>query len=256
MPYLNLDQALAAAAPVITAGAPLVSTDKTLLDLRRELKLSLGNRGDYDEILDGSRWINDAYLLITSGIKFEETKFGFVFPTVANQPFYLMPAAIQYATQISLADTADYPVHGGTPLERITDQIYRQLPDTDRLGIPRAFFRFGRMLVIWPTPLAVYQLAVEGRVRPLKLVNDTDSPILPPEWHRALMVKAKSFAKEDLEEDDGAEKSQNSYVRMVREMGSPEAEEQNADYATIRPVRRARDLPRTRRAIEPGEGGL
>jgi hypothetical protein len=251
MPYLNLTEATAAAAPVLTAGAPLTSTGKTLAQFRDELETALGNRDDYTPG-QANTWINDAYLLIASGVKFAETKFGFTFNTVAGQPFYLLPPAAQYLTKLSLGDAADFPTYGGTPLEPLDAEVYRQLPDTDYLGIPRGYLRFGRMLVLWPTPTAVYPLYADGRVRPQVMTADTDSPILPPEWHRAILVKAKSFAQEDLEEYDNSERAQNSYVRMVREMGDPQAEEEQ--FAQMRPVRKLSDLRRSRRTYEPGEG--
>jgi hypothetical protein len=255
MPYLNLDAALAAAAPVITAGAPLTDTGKTLAQLRDELKVSLGNRDDYSP-LQANTWINDAYLLIASGIKLAETSFGFSFNTIIGQPFYLLPAAVQYTEQLSLGDSADFPVYGGVPIQKIDQQIYRQLPDTDTdpRGITKAAFRFNRMLVVWPTPVSVHPIYVEGRVRPAPLTNDLDSPILPLEWHRNLLLKAKSFAQEDLEEFDNSERAQNSYVRNLREMGDPQAEEEADGLHTMRPVRRLSDLQRSRVAIEPGDG--
>lgn len=255
MPYLNLDEASAAAAPVITDGAPLTDTGKTLAQLRDELKVALGNRDDYTPV-QANTWINDAYLLIASGIKFAETDFSFSFNTVVGQPFYLLPPAVQYTTEISSADSANFSVYGGAPLQRIDEQVYRQLPDTDSdpRGIVRAVFRWNRMLVLWPTPAAVYPIRVEGRVRPDPLVQDSDSPILPLEWHRGLLVKAKTFAQEDLEEYDNAERSQNSYVRLVREVGDPQAEEEAGVYASMRPVRKLSDLRRSHRTLEPGDG--
>lgn len=255
MPYLNLDEALAAAAPVLTAGAPLTDTGKTLAQLRDELKVALGNRDDYSP-LQANTWINDAYLLIASGIKFAETDFSFTFNTVIGQPFYLLPPAVQYTTEISLGDSADFPVYGGTPVQRIDEQIYRQLPDTDTdpRGITKGVFRWNRMLVLWPTPVAVHPILVEGRVRPSPLVNDSDSPILPLEWHRGLLIKAKSFAQEDLEEYENAERTQNSYVRLIREVGDPQAEEEAGTFATLRPVKRLSDLRRSRTVVEPGDG--
>lgn len=233
MPYLDLDPAAAAAAPVITDGAPIVSGYKTLLQLRTDLLSALGNRGDATPAMLNS-WINDAYLLIASGIKFNESQGTYTFNTVVGQPFYKMPAAVQFTTGVSMADPTNYPFDGGVPLNKIDEQTYRRLPLLQ--DVPESYFRWNGMIVIYPTPAAVKAIVVEYRIRPVPLVQDTDSPILPNEWGRGLFLKAKSFAYADLEEADNAERTQNDYVRFLREVGSTESEEKTSQYAAFRRV--------------------
>ena len=242
MPFLDLDPAAAVAAPVITDGAPLANFGYTLDQLRSKLKRSLGNREDVsaDELRD---WINEAYLLIASGLKLKETQGAFTFNTVATKYLYALPQQVQYTTRASIADSTNFPFDGGTPLDKIDADTFRRLPDL--ADVPESFFVYGNLMVVYPSGSG-QAVRVEYVIRPSNLVAPTDCPVLSLEWHRGILVKAKSFAYADLEEWEASKEAQNEYVRFLREIGDPVAEEKTGQYAAFRRVDRMSQLKRYR----------
>lgn len=250
MPFLDLDPSTAIAAPIITDGAPLTGFGHTLAQLRSELVLSQGNRGDV-EPPQLNTWINDAYLLIASGLKLKETKGAFLFTTVSDAYLYKLPSQVRYTTGASLVDSTDFPFYGGKPLDKIDEQTFRRLPeDTD--NFPEKYFIYGNLLGVWPAGQGS-NVVVEYALRPQALVQDDDSPILPLEWHRGLLLKAKTFAYADLEEWDNRDRAQNDYVSFLREIGDPEAEEKTSQVAAFRRVNRRDQINRYRPQRERGD---
>lgn len=249
MPYLDIDSAVAIAAPVITDGAPLAAFGHSLLQLRTEVTRSLGNRSDVTGP-EVDTWINDAYLLIASSIKLKETKGAFKFTLQSGKYIYLLPPQVQYTTRASLVDATNFPFDGGAPLDKIDEDTFRRLPNlTD---VPDSYFVFGNMLVVHPAGTA-QDVVVEYRLRPKKMVADADCPIFPEEWHRGILLKAKTFAYADLEEWDNRDRAQNDYVSFVREIGDPESEEKSGQYASFRRVNRQRQIRRYDSRLDPRE---
>jgi hypothetical protein len=220
VPFAVLDQTTAAAAPVTTLGAPLISVGETLATLRAELKLQVV-RDDVDDPRY-NLFINKAYRKLVSMLTIQEFSGSLSIATVAAQPFYLLPQAVGYIKKLSLADAVYYP-RGGIDLQRIDADYYRRLPV--RTGQPEMYFRQGGMLVIWPTPDTVDTMALDFRIRPVALTADNHSPILPLEWHDALALKARHIAFRSLQMFEKAAIAQNDFVTEIREIEQVEAGE-------------------------------
>jgi hypothetical protein len=238
MPWIALDPALAQAAPVTTAGAPLTSVGDTLLSLGTDLQSQLANRADVTSPRR-AKWINRAYRHLCAMLPLPELKYSFGLTLVADQPMYLLPktAAGWVSTgvikQAGLADADNYP-SGGIPWTFISEQQYIELPDrTDR---PTAFLRYRDMAVVWPTPEDVHTAVFYSRIRPQDLVADTDSPILPPEWHEAILLAARYRALRDLREWKEAAIANNDFVAHIRVLNDNAAEEQGEQETKITPV--------------------
>lgn len=243
MPYTLLDPATAAAAPITTIGAPLTSVGETLATMRAWLTNALSNR---TTLLPAqyNAWINTAYRQITGMVKPLELDGNVQLALVANQPLYLLPANVAYTRDMSLADPTDFQ-SGGRPLEKIDLPKYRRLPSAPYGTIsmpPRSWFRFGRMAVIWPTPLAAYTAVLDCKCSILSLVNDTDSPILQQDLHFAIELLAKRVALRDLKAYQEAAIAQNDFLEYFRPLLNTDAEE-NADAEfTFQPAREAGDI--------------
>lgn len=241
MPYLVIDPAAAAAAPVLTLGAPRTSEGETLLSLRTELFFQLGGRDDLtDDRLD--KLINWAYLDLWSSLKLDESDASYGFSTVPAQPFYLVPPQVRSTRRAAIIDTSS--VYGGTPLEKTDLSSYRQLEVAS--GIPQSYFRSNGVLVLYPTPDAVYSVAVDFRLRPLRLVEDTDSPILAEEWHETILLNARKKGFSATMEFDKAMPAHNDFVDSVRRKEDPAADEDSDRIVASSVPRSGRMLRRSR----------
>lgn len=243
MPYDVLDPSLAVAAPTTTWGNPLTSIGETLETIRAELVARLQNRTD---ITNGTadytrmdKCINQAYRNLCAMLDLKELQGSVALTTVASKNFYLIPLTVAWITKLSLADSTDYFYRGGTPLEKIDLDEYRILPDTSTYFqnqvpiLPCKFFRWNRMVVVWPTPTGVYTLPMDFRVRPAKLTNTTDSPILPEEFHESLIHAAEERLWNVLKMPDRAAIARNNKVDALRSIINTDGEENSQSDSTI-----------------------
>lgn len=242
MPYRVLDPTIAAAAPATTAGAPLTSSGETLLSFRSELIEELQAKTDMTPSrLD--KWINKAYRQTAAMLDLKELWASVGLSLVASQPFYLIPPSVAWIKRVSVADTTSYVMDGGRPLDMIEEATYRGLPDDSievqlSYGFPRAYFRYGRMVVFWPYPGGTLTAPMEFRVRPLDLVNDTDSPLLPSEFHETIMLYAKARALRGTGAEYGeVQAATNDAVSSLRPLLNTDAEENEAREISLAPVR-------------------
>lgn len=243
MPYIALDETLAEAAPTWTVGAPRTSVGKTLAGITAELNAQLGGRTDIDPARM-TAWINDAYLDLTSSVDLPELKTSLALTVLADQPLYMLPSNFSYSTGAELVDTTSYVFQGGVPLDKIDDLMYRRLPELSDL--PRAFFIFNGMLVLWPTPSQATSVVLECVADPMPLVDDTDSPILAQSWHEGIQLLAKAKAHAALIEPDLAQLAMNDYISWMRRRQDKNAQEKTGMIARARGVRSLRDANRLR----------
>lgn len=243
MPYITLDETLAEVAPAWTVGAPRTSYGKTLADMTAELQAQLGGRTDIDPARMAV-WINDAYLDLASSLNLPELRASLALTILASQPLYMLPDNFDHSLSAALVDTTSYAYQGGTPLDKIDDLMYRRLPDLSDL--PRVYFVFNNMLVLWPTPSQGTSVVLECEAEPMPLVNDTDSPILARAWHEGVQLLAKAKAHAGLLEPDLAQLAMNDYIAWMRRRQDKNAQEKDGMIARARGVRSLRDANRLR----------
>ena len=245
MPYIVLDPTTATVIPAGTLGVPRTSYGKTLADFRAELREELGNRSDIatnDVRVDN--WINKAYRYVCSIITVKESFAPISFSLVAGQPLYLLPDAVSWVKDAALADTTDYPISGGSPLTPMDLDTYRKLPENTQ-GLPEfptAYFREGRMLVIYPTPTAVQTVVLNVKVRPKPMTGTTDSPYLPEEFHDSILLRAKHVGFRALKAYTEAGIARNDFVSDIETLEDADSKEEV--QASVRPARSERDLRR------------
>lgn len=239
MPYIAFDPATAAAAPASTLGAPLTSIGWTFADYQVRLLEELGNTADAT-LVRRKLWINDAYKHLLGLLKMQEMKGTIEQATVAAQPLYLVPSNVRSVLRVGVIDDETYTTQGGRKLTLIDEHSYRMLPDTD--AEPVSYFRYGRMLVLYPTPDDVRTMIWEVVARPASLVDDTDSPIVPEEFHEAILLRAKHVGFRALRRYTDAAAAQNDFVSTIRFLRDAEADEEEDKQASVIPIRSARQL--------------
>ncbi len=250
MPYNVLDPSTAAAAPTTTLGNPLVSQGETLSSISTELLAQLGNRTDVPAPRLNS-WINKAYRSVAGMLTLKELEGSLGLSLVASQPLYLIPIQVAWIKRLGVQDSTNYLTWQGRELDPIDLTIYRNLQTSvggggSPNGPPRSYFRMNRTVVIWPTPDNAYTAPLDFRVRPNDLVNPTDSPMLPVEFHNAILVRARAIAWGALPGNKKyADDAQNEFVSEIKPLVNTDSEEAAAPYPVVSPVRARRSLFRT-----------
>lgn len=229
MPFIPITREDAEDAPDIPDGDPLTSVGMTLDSMSAELLSMLGGRQDIssDRL---TTWINASYLDLCTSLELSELRGSYQFSTVADQPLYGLPDAVLDTIGLSLTDPTDFVLAGGTPATKRSLDWYRRAADsslspTSYFPVATDYFSYNKVLVLWPTPIQVNSMVLDFSIRPGFLVDPTDSPILPLEWHWAILLGARSIAHEALLEWDMAAPAQNSYVNYVRRRTDRKAEE-------------------------------
>lgn len=246
MPFTVLDSSTAAAAPVSTAGAPLTSVGETLASFEAAMVDDLQGRLDVGNTRI-ARAINKAYVNLCAMLDINELNGSVSYSLVASQPFYLVPANMAWIKWFGDEDSTDY-LDGGRGFELIDDMTYRTLPDSSSINtasiLPYRYFRYGRMVVIWPTPAAASTAAMDFRVRPASLVNPTDSPILPPEFHEPLFEMAKARLLRTIGMRSEGDRVFNDGVGALRVILNSDAAEKDAMHMSLQPIRARQQLYR------------
>lgn len=253
MPYGPLDPTTAQAAPVTNIGAPVWDAGMELQEIQDEVLQDLQSRsdvvigGDYTRL---NRWIHWGYINIAGMLDLKELWASIALPTVASQPFYLLPPQVAWIKRVILLDADEYVTTGGAELTEIDEQTYRTLPESDEIDVspllPQAWFRYGRMLVQWPTADAAYSLSIDCRIRPLPLTDPQDCPLLPEEFHEAIVYAALERAWRALGVPEKAATAGNAKLSVIRPLLNTDAEERSAMHMTFAPVRSRSDLYRGR----------
>lgn len=240
MPYIVLDETTAEAAPVVTIGAPNTTGDMSFTEMQQELALELGSRTDVSAVSSRSKlWINMAYRGLCQMLTIKELFGSFALATVDDQPFYAMPKQLAWIKDVSLADSTTF-VAGGRKLEMIDEAGYRLLSDMD--GETRKWFRYRRMLVVYPHPNAVYNLAVNCRIRPDKLVNPGDYSMLPSEFDEVILMYSRYRAFRGLRMYAEAATALNDAVTVLRPILNTDAEEKDSGEQQFQPITSKRQL--------------
>jgi hypothetical protein len=241
MPYSPIDPATAT--PVVVTLTGLTSEGETLASLREQLQLEMGNRQDITPD-QWNKWINWAYKHAAGMLNMAELKHSFSFNLVVDQPFYRLPSSVVMVRSVSVVDTETY-LPGGRTLDRIDDLLYRRLDEES--DEPTCFFRWNRVLVFWPTPTTARAVTVDGQIRVIDLEDDTDSPILPEEFHEAIMLFAKARALRATRQFGAANLAMNDAVGIIRPLVNHEAEERATSHGRLQPIRTAAEMYRRRR---------
>lgn len=223
MPYAALDPALAQAAPTTTIGDPVTGADRmTRGEFIRELRPLLQGRTDIEE----ERYViylNLAYVDLVTGLKIPEAQGSLDITLVEDQYLYMLPDSVHAITYAALHDPdLTDKLDKGRPLDKIDLSLFRgRNHHTDR---PREFFRYGSMLVLWPTvneDLGV--VSIDFRVRPRWMTTNDHQTILPSEWDEPLLWSARHKLLESLQEWEAAATAENAYIKSVRKRLDTEA---------------------------------
>jgi hypothetical protein len=225
MPYIALDPALATPVLAPTLGAPRTTGAMTFLQLETDLGVMLGNRSEATSPRRRS-WVNQAYTQVAAMVELPELHGNVTFTTVVDSALYLLPSSVRVLQTLIHVDSTN-PA-GGSLLQPVSlTNFHRLAEDT---GAPTRYYRLGQLLALWRTPSTALDLHATVLVRPQLLTLDADVPMLPDEWHRAILLKAKAVALSDLRDVAAAMTAENDFARTVSSMLNPAALETSTGY--------------------------
>jgi len=69
-----------------------------------------------------------------------------------------------------------------------TDHTYPLARGSNATGRPECFYRLGEQVYFYPIPDAVYTIQYDYFLKPANLTLDTDTPQLPTEWEKTLIL--------------------------------------------------------------------
>jgi hypothetical protein len=220
-------------------GDPKVNVGKTLAGMRTRLILELGRR---DEVATAqwNEWINDGYLDLGASIDPRELRDSFQFVSNVDKDVYILPLGTFTIRGISIQSGGT--LTEGYALVPIDRDAYRKL--YNKRGAPVHYFRENDLLILYPTPDAIYQMTMDVTVEVQPMTADNHSPIFAPALHEAVYLNAKIKAAEGLGLDAKAASARNSLTALIRRKRNPDSVEEGQMYGSFRPIRKASDFIR------------
>lgn len=189
-----------------------------------QLRTEVLNHG-FDPNVFSSRinqYINDALNLVCRRVDYYVDEVAYDFTTTANTSTYPLPA--NWARMRSLRDT-----------NRQAELWAVLLRDIDRsdvtTGQPVFYAMNGAGVQLFPIPDGAYSLELRYWTMPPALVNDTDVPTVPADWHHMLWVYATWMC---YEAEDDAQMGQYWMQRFQNELAQFAADQKfpNSDMPT------------------------
>ena len=127
-----------------------------------------------------NNFINDGYLMICRRVQYYTQEASYSINTANGTTNYALPAG--WGRIRDLWDTVRNVAIIPTSLRMIDNS---GVPSN---GPPQYYAMDGANIHLWPTPDAIYNLSLRYWSLPSLLVNDTDVPTLPPDYHKLLWL--------------------------------------------------------------------
>lgn len=181
-------------------------------------------------------WINDAWMEIQNMHQdWDWMRSSATVPTVTNQANYPTSQfyninGVQGLTDFGKWDLItgrNYVTSEGLMSEVFMDYItydqwrdlyyYGALRFTQSRPIVWSILPTDHSIVLGPVPLVGYTFEADYFRVPSMLINDTDIPILPPQWHRAILYKALTYYGEYEENDGVIDRNQKKFNKIMRQ---------------------------------------
>lgn len=190
--------------------------------------------GEYGRMVN---WINDAWMDIQRLHQdWDWQRTSATVPTVTGQANYPLSAFTDANGNLGLVDFGtwelstgrNYASSSGITSEIFMDYLpYNEWRDMYLYGALRftqsrpnvfAVNPADHSIMLGPIPITGYVFEIDYFTAPYKLVNDTDVPILPPQWHMAIVYKAMMRYGKYEKDSQLVADNQIEYMKLMREM--------------------------------------
>lgn len=202
------------------------------VELIDRLRVSVKNPDETDKpkLLLG-QYINDGYRDVFGKYPMHQNRKICTFDTVYNIAKYQLPPDISAVFSISNRTT-------GRKLRKAGDNKAIDRLD-NRPTRPQFYVRYRNYLRLVPVPDGIYTIAVFYKFIPMLLVNDTDIPQLPEDWHIAIMFRAKWYYYFDTGDVMQMTAADNAFKLWAMDKPSEiDDETVDADWSVERPEQR------------------
>jgi hypothetical protein len=112
-----------------------------------------------------------------------------------NVAMVALPNTVDADTIKTVADAAT-----GVPLASVDYEFWETLSLAS--GPPLVYSLFSQQLLLYPTPTQAGSLVLRYQLNPVKLVNNTDLPLIPEKWHHVIVSGAVFYGKLFLSDPD------------------------------------------------------
>lgn len=181
-----------------------------LSDIRTEV-LNCG----FDPVLFGvnriTSYINNGYLNTVRRVSYYVDENTQDYPTITGTSMYSLPADFARVRSLRRTDLGRELMSVG--LRTIDRSVITS-------GTPYAYAMDGANVHLYPTPDQVYPLELRYWKMPAQLVNDTDVPTLPADYHSMLIYWAVSEAYAAEDDSQTAQYWQAKYDRDLAEFSA------------------------------------
>lgn len=150
-----------------------------LADLRNEVLAHGFDAGLFTSRIN--QYLNDAQNLVARRMDYYGSEASYDFSTTPGQGLYPWPTGL--ARLRSLRDTSRQIEMEAVGLRTIDRSATFN-------GVPSVYAISGANVLLYPTPDNIYPMELRYWQMPPVLVNDTDVPSLPVDWHHVLWVYA------------------------------------------------------------------
>lgn len=230
-----------------SAAGPATSGWSNFAELRTEVARRMGGRSDLGTA-DLSLHVNEAYIDLCSMVDFLFLTVEMSWSCVAQQALYALPTAIREVVLLKTTGVEDVSDDG--PLRKVDMQEYARLSEdsADYDDVPEVYtISADNTLALWHRPDAAYSFSMEVKLRPSRLVADTDYPVLPDEWIEILRILATSKAASALNEFELSSQRYNEALGLIRSRRNERAERAEGTKGGIWIPQSASELRRTSR---------
>lgn len=249
MPSIVVRRASANTTAIVSPSeaGPAASGWRTFLQLQTEVARRMGGRADLDT--DALKLhINEAYVELCSLVDFLFLHASMSWTAETDEPLYALPSCVREV--VSLQTIGDSEVDNEGPLDKVDMEEYRRMAQdsTDYADKPSAYtISPDNTLALWRRPDEAYVFSMEVKLRPERLVNDNDYPVLPDEWIEPLTLLCVSKTADGLNEIELASQRYNQVIGMLRSKRNEHAERKEGTKGGVWIPRSADELRRTSR---------
>ena len=178
----------------------------------------INQQGQYAKIVS---WVNRAYLeTLTYRQDWDFMWAATTFNTVAAQGVYDLTVNSTHWGQAAIFETA----LGKTDQAPIDHMIYRDFYSAFLIGSPESgrpttfTIRPDGELLLYPVPDKVYTFSADYYKQALPMVNNTDVPLIPVQYHSVILYKALAHCTANTEDFSTYQYAERQFDIMVNKM--------------------------------------
>lgn len=200
--------------------------DRTYSEFRNEIRFNLGNP-DISDLSDTKigEWFNQSYLNFCTKDKFYGVRMPkeFFFPELDDDTIKTTSDGSPYVAKPAGCLNI-YTCFDNTNKKKLTYKYFKEyIEKTDRATAsartnPVFWSPFKDKIYLYPTPDAIYQIAIYFRKKVSKLSSDSHVTLIGEEWDEPMTQYATTWSLKRMKQYDEAERWKIEFLTTVQDM--------------------------------------